>query len=202
MRALHLHLLVNRNYTFNHNIMPPLITLWSRASEFKIYDPIVMLYQATIVAACCILTHSSTFYDKHCYHTWKWHLVKAFQNIPNSFATCLVPGLHFPLSQSSSKFHNEIQWKHTAYLKRSFSLELAILLKFRLLCRMLSRYGEEKSIRHFAIVAKFLDDNKPRRELSGSTKKRKTFCTQVFFKLSVRMQKGEKQGKARQNVLW
>ena len=93
---------------------------------------------------------------------WKWQQVKVFQNISNSFATCLIPGPHFPLSQSSSKFHNKIQWKHTAYLKRSLPLLLAILLRFSLLCRILCQCGEEKSIRHVAIVAKFLDDNEPK----------------------------------------
>ena len=38
--------------------------------------------------------------------------------------------------------------------------------------------------------------NKPRRELSGSTKQRKTFCTQVFFVLPVRMQNRDQQDKA------
>ena len=43
--------------------------------------------------------------------------------------------------------------------------------------------------------------NKPRRELSGSTKKRKTFCTQVFFVLPVRMQNRDQQDKAQQEII-
>ena len=123
-----------------------------------------MLHRATIFAACCTLTHSSTFYDKQfdiSRENDNW--LKVFSEYPKFFRhIILVPGLHVPLSQSSSEFHNKIQWKHTAYLKRSFPHELAILLKFRLLCRMSCRLRRNWLLDHVAIVAKFLDDNKPK----------------------------------------
>ena len=84
MRVLPLHLLVNRKYTLNHKIIQCSKSTFVSSMQLLCS----MLHQATIFAACCTLTRSSTFYDKQFDITREndnW--LKYFRNIPNSFAT-------------------------------------------------------------------------------------------------------------------
>ena len=53
------HLLVNRNYTFNHKIIPPVITLSSRALVFKIY--VCLFHPIVMLQAVCVTTHKGSW---------------------------------------------------------------------------------------------------------------------------------------------